>query len=269
MTVIATLITKYGTVHASDSRRMSTNDRRIVGNDEETKIVPVPKFRGALSFYGLAEYRNFKTLDWLRNQVSQSKHSSPEEFAIHIKDGLKTKFSNLRFTNPMDQGIGIHFSAYERINDYWIPELFHISNFSNPNYSSLKTDGITASRETFGTMKKQASQLLPSPGNNDQRLEVHKFLHNDGMLIYNNGDPILFNSIANSIMDSFRELRKRNALKNLEDERLQCDMVRRPVEIVSRILTDFAKEEFRLVGGRSHDYLIHQDGRIFSTTRDA
>lgn len=85
MTVIATLITKYGTVHASDFRHMCGN--QIIGDDYGTKIVPDPRFRRAMSFYGMAEIWRFQYHGVARQSgISLSRHSSPEEYVIHIKD---------------------------------------------------------------------------------------------------------------------------------------------------------------------------------------
>lgn len=76
MIIIAMLITKYGTAHTTDSRCICGN--QIIGDDHRTKIVPDPRLRGAMSFYGMAEYGDFNTIDWLGNQVSLSRHSFPE-----------------------------------------------------------------------------------------------------------------------------------------------------------------------------------------------
>ena len=44
---------------------------------------------------------------------------------------------------------------------------------------------------------------------------------------------------------------------------------RRPVEVVSKLLTDFAKTNRRMIGGRPHDLAISPDGQYFSSTGDA
>ena len=265
MTVIATLITKYATAHATDSRRMAGNT--IVGSDNETKIIPVYKFRGAMSFYGLAEFDNdnFNMLKFLRGQANLNV-DTPVELALRIRDGLRGELGRNRFQKPLDQGIGIHFSAYERVRGYLIPELFHISNFSDPTYSSLKE--LTASRETFGTMTGTPSQDLSIPIDEEQRLRVRSFLEKGGMFIYNNGDPVLFNPIAGAVNVVFKALGERRVLENFEDMRNHCDMIRRPVEIVANLLRDFAQEGERRVGGKIHDYVVRPNGQVLSTSGD-
>lgn len=264
MTVIATLITKFGTAHATDSRRM-VGSNIVESRERETKIIPVPRFRGAMSFYGLAEVGSFNTLKWLRRQANQDV-TTPAELAVRIRDGLRVELGKHRFQNLLDQGIGIHFSAYERVRDYWIPELFHISNFSDPTYSSLKV--LTASRETFGTMTGNPSQDLSISRNDDQRLQVKNFLENGRMFIYNNGDPVLFNPLAGAVRMVFNILGERRVLENFEDMKNHCDMIRRPVEIVADLLRDFAQVGERRVGGKIHDYMVRPNGESYSTTGD-
>jgi hypothetical protein len=88
------------------------------------------------------------------------------------------------------------------------------------------------------------------------------------MFLFNNGDPVLFNPIANSILTSFAELSRRGHLKDPTSFKTHLSIARRPVEIVSNLLTDFAAPDKRLVGGKPHDLAVCPGGDYHSTTGD-
>ena len=120
MTVVAALITRHSTAHATDSflTIVKGDGNREIVEDQKPKVVSVKHWRGALTYWGLAQYGQWSTLDWLRRQAQvASKFSSPEEFGNAIATDLNEEFTKLPLTNNADKGIGIHFTAYERIND--------------------------------------------------------------------------------------------------------------------------------------------------------
>jgi len=96
MTIIATLITRRATVHASDSLlTISRNGMVDAINWEQTKIIGVPAWRGAMSYWGLAEVRDqndvvlWSVFGWLRDQAgSASTFDSAEAFAAHLANTL-------------------------------------------------------------------------------------------------------------------------------------------------------------------------------------
>ena len=67
MTVNAALMTAQFTAHATDAFRTvrGAGGSWKVVESQQTKIVRVPAFRGALTFYGLAKAHHWCTLDWL------------------------------------------------------------------------------------------------------------------------------------------------------------------------------------------------------------
>src|SRR5712692_8724644 len=133
MTVIAAIISKHGVVHATDSlitRLMPDGSRQAI-EWESTKLVPVSHWRGVMAYWGLSTFETYgwSTLDWLRKREAEAlSFRTPEEFAINIAQGLNHELPRIAFRRALDAGIGIHFSAYEWTNGYWIPELFLISN---------------------------------------------------------------------------------------------------------------------------------------------
>jgi hypothetical protein len=167
----------------------------------------------------------------------------------------------------LDGLLGIHFTAYERVSDYWVPEFFHIRNWINPPYSALNPAGFTATRETYATLM----DLLERPAAHKEagfRLKVHEALHSGVLFRFNNGDPVLFNPIANALIDTVQPLRARGHLREPSDARFHFALVRRPVEVVSRLLADVASAAYRHIGGKPHDLAIVPDGTTESTTGD-
>lgn len=270
MTVISAVITRYCTVHASDSLITKRKQGGTYEPDEweRSKIIPVHRWRGAMSYWGLAKYPadNWSTVDWLEEQVkSAGQESSPEGFAQRITDKLAEAISKMQFARPVDAGIGIHFTAYEYIDNYWIPELFLISNWADPTYQSLRPTGVGLSRETYHTIAK--APPFPEHREPQYRLKVHQYLHQPGaMIVYNNGDPLMFNTAAYAIFGMFRQLVKRGNLANPQRIGIYLAIARRPIEIISAAQRDFCREGTRIVGGKPHDLAITPGGKYHSTT---
>jgi hypothetical protein len=270
MTVIATVITSHFTVHATDSfiTAPKSDGTFEIEEAEETKIVPVPVWRGALSYWGLAAHKpDWSTLDWLLVRAKKAgEHTSAEEFARAIASELTTALRARTFRNMVEKGIGIHFSAYEEVNGYWIPELFQIRNWTDERYSAV-CESFEVTRETFGATQNTRNRSVAdrSP---KRRLHVYKFLQEGKMLIFNNGDPALFNPIANSVLSTLSGLHQRGKLRDPTDVKTHLAIARRPVEIASTLLADFARNDMRRVGGKPHDLAVAPNGQMTSTTGD-
>lgn len=269
MTVISTLITRTGTVHTTDSLLTCLRDgRRRALEWQQTKIVPVRPWRGAMSFWGLAKINDtWSTLEWLRNQATSADHfQSPEAFANDIAGSLQNALSKFGFQKITDAGIGIHFSAYEWIADRWIPELFLISNWCDTSYTSLRATGVGVSRETYSTVSGQVSN--PGTTNDEERLAVSTALYAGTWFRYNNGDPCLYNTAANAFHDMTIELARGGILRNVDDINTIRSLAMRPVEIVSALQRDFCVPGTRVVGGRIHDLAVTPAGGYSSRSGD-
>ena len=155
MTVIAAVITSYFTVHATDSfiTTPKSDGALVIEEAEETKIIPVPAWRGAISYWGLATHKpDWRTLNWLRTRTSKAgTYSSAKDFAEAIASELTTALRARTFRSIRESGIGMHFTAYEKVNGYWIPELFQIRNWEDERYSTVRNE-IRVTRETFGAL---------------------------------------------------------------------------------------------------------------------
>jgi hypothetical protein len=179
---------------------------------------------------------------------------------------LTTTLQARTFRNTLERGIGIHFSAYEEVSGYWIPELFHIRNWTDESYSAVR-ESVEVTRETFGTTQNTRDRS-GADGSPERRVQVYKSLQEGKMLIFNNGDPALFNPIANGVLSTLSGLHQRRELRDPTDVRTHLAIARRPVAIASKLLTDFARNDMRRVGGKPHDLAIAPNGQMTSTTGD-
>ncbi|HEU5404276.1 MAG TPA: hypothetical protein VFU86_23200 [Terriglobales bacterium] len=265
MTVISTLICDVCTVHASDSfitQRMVNGDLVPI-ESEESKIIRVNAWKGALSYWGLATCSDYgwNTAEWLRNQASAAQtFCSAEAFASHLTVALNSKLATMRFRNPLEKGIGIHLTAYERLHDCEIPELFLISNWASPSYDSLRD--LSVSRETFHTVTGEAPMDLHREF--QYRKQVYDCIHARKLLVYNNGHPSLFNKAANGLFGLFYELYQKNTLLNTNDFETWLRVTRRPIEAIIQAQRDFVPQSERRVGGQPHALSIAPTGECWS-----
>jgi hypothetical protein len=266
MTVIATIITSRYTAHASDSfiTERQKDGTFLVKETQQTKLVRVEAWRGAMAYWGLAYYGKWNTLDWLRAKASDAdKYPSAQAFAEALAAELTTE-ANYRLRSAK-MGIGIHFTAYEYVNGYWIPELFLISNWIDVSYNSCRP-AFTATRETFGAHV-GIEERSKGDANPNRRLAVHSALHNDkALLYYNNGDTSLFNPIARSVFGTFALLLQRGQFRDPASVQTHLSLVRRPVEIASKLISDFGRPGSILIGGKPHDLAISPGGQYHTTT---
>ncbi len=271
MSVISTLITKHCIVLASDSfiTELQGDGTFDVKEGQQTKLVAVRHWRGAMAYWGLATHTSYhwSTLRWLQLWAERAcNFPSAEVFARSLASELNVEISRMSFPNQRQSGIGIHFAAYERVEGYWIPELFLISNWADTSYQCVRADGVGMSRETHRIFPEQSRG--PEHGQPQCRIAVHQYLQRGGWLIYNNGDPEMFNPIARALFQLFEVLSNRGLLANQDAVETYLDIARRPIEIVARAQSDFCGRGFRIVGGKPHDLGITPNGLYSSTTGD-
>jgi hypothetical protein len=276
MTVVSTIITRHYTAHASDSflTKCHSDGTREVVESQQSKLVKVPAFRGVMSYWGLASHEDgWNTFQWLLDRAKRAgDYGSAAAFAEDCAATLTREFQRCKFANSRDSGLGIHFTAYEEINGYQIPELFLLSSWTDQSCQAvLPAYEFRVTRETYATLKglKPPDGRSPEFGQPTYRLELHKALQDQPlMFLFNNGDPILFNPIANSILASFAEISRRGQLKDPTSFETHLSIARRPVETVSKLLADLAAPGTRLVGGKPHDLAVSPGGAYQSTTGD-
>jgi len=275
MTLISALISKKGIAIATDSMLTAVNKdgSHVYLEGEKSKIVPIPKLNACISYWGFAgaqkeipkDLKNpvwvWQTHSWLRAQSVNPKFSNLEDFTKNLCNNINKEIKNLGLGN---QGIGLHIVGIEEVNGYKIPELFLISNFKDPSYR--ETGDLEYSRHTYHTI----AGVDPSPDHRQKeyRQEVNRFLNEVGFIIYNNGDPIMFNPFANAFFKSFNEAQRRGVTKSIDAVEDTVPIVRLPIEIVRSIQRNFYKPDKKLVGGRVHDLSIADNGTMKSTSGD-
>jgi hypothetical protein len=272
MTVIATIITRNFTAHATDSfiTTVRTDGSRDVVEDQASKLIRVPAWRGAMAYWGLARLGpDWNTKDWLDTQArGAGSHASPEGYALALANELTRELSRRAFRRPADSGLGIHFTAYEYLDGYWIPELFLVRNWTDTSYSAVRPAGFLVTRETFATLQNLVDRP-PEQREPTNRRTVHAALHQNPLMFrFNNGDPALFNPIGDSVLNTFSTLYGRGHVHDSTSVQTHLSLVRRPVEVVSKLLKDLAEPASLVIGGRPHDLAISPSGQYESTTGD-
>lgn len=278
MTVISALFTKKGIAVATDSMLTAVDQKggHVYLEWQQSKIIPVPKLKACISYWGLAGALEkvpkthetpdwlWQTYDWLKKESENPKHQNLEDFSKDIQEKLDKQLRKLTFKKELDKGIGLHIAGLERIDDYAIPELFLVCNYTNPSYQQVGELGI--SRNTFHTIAK----VPPSVDHNKKefRFAVKDYLSKGGLISYNNGDPIMFNMVSSTISYGFHIASDRKVLKKVNTIQDTVPIVKRPIEIISAIQKDFYKQDKRLVGGKIHDLCIDNYGNLYSTSGD-
>jgi hypothetical protein len=271
MTVVAAIVTRHCTAHASDSflTQAIGGDLKVV-ESQATKLVRVERHRGVIAYWGLARHpQGWDALRWLRAEVGSAQaHASPQAFADHLALSLNTRFQGLAVPKPVHRGFGLHFSAYEFVDGHWIPELFAIRNWGDLSYTTIHPDGFRVTRETYGhvvgTQERSALDAAP-----ERRLAVHRALHDSPLLLaYCNGDPGLFMPLAGAVLNTFLELSKRRQAHETTSPRAHLALVSRPIEVVSGLIRDFSPPRARAIGGRTHGVAVTPGGIYHSPSGD-
>jgi hypothetical protein len=263
MTVVAAIITRAATAHATDSLiTEEQQDGTLRAQEwENPKVVRVDAFRGAMAYWGLAteKTRGWSTLPWLERMAGRAGQSSnPESFAKQAGE-LEDNLNKLQLPNDSTRGIGIHFTAYERVKDSWVPELFLITNWTDPSYRSVNPSGVCVTRETFTTITGIGKELCTA--DECQRLVVHQFLQAGRLLTFNNGDPVLFTPAASAVMTMYKILAMRGILKSPDDPAITRALAVNAIEFVCEVQGAFCREGTRRVGGRPHGLCVTPNGQ--------
>jgi hypothetical protein len=266
MTAISALISKNWLVVASDSllTEVYPDKNKIIHLEfKKSKIVPIRKFKAAAAYWGLAKIDNWRTYDFLKEQAaSADKFEKFEDFAINIKDKLNEKLNGIKLKEPSHKGIGIHLVGYETIDQQIFPELFLISNYLDLSYTT--TGNLEISRNLYNTLPANLKQENISL--DQQRNIIKRFLDDDGIFIFNNGDPALFTPAANAIHAMFRIAIERGVVKN--DNKTTMQLASKPIQMIKEIQNGLFKKEHIRVGGKIHHLLITERGDFISNTGD-
>lgn len=209
MTVISAIVSRYCVAHASDSyiTECVGKPKYKVKQFSQTKVVAVPRWKGIVSYFGLAEVNSsWTTLGFLRQQIRNTPNfGTAAEFAQHLAQSLNIVLSGFRFQEEIQKGIGVHFSAYEEVAGHSIPELFHITNYRGTSYMELLPGGVRATRETYANLPDGDKSDRRGHHEEKYRLEVFDRLMAGHVLLFNNGDPTMYNAVAGALAYMLRE----------------------------------------------------------------
>jgi hypothetical protein len=199
MTVITNIIGRDFTVHVCDSLRsitLSNNDgipEQTVG-DFGPKTVKVSQFHGAISVFGLMKWFDWEIIPLLEAEAQravQNNLKSAAHFASRIHKLIQPLYQDFTLT----KSLGLHFTAYELIDDMWVPELFYISNFRGIRTNPVIYAGgpmIAHQRMTFFRLSNETRYDFQNHGKKENRLAVAESLEQGAVYLFQNGDPSLF-----------------------------------------------------------------------------
>lgn len=257
MTAISTIISKQCIAVSTDSYITDCTTGLPRVDKKRSKITEIRALRAAAAYWGLAETTNgWTTKAWLEAKAIEAQNfGTLEGFAIALHEDLAKILSGVGVD---DRGIGIHLMGYERVGDYWVPELFLISNYADTTYSKLCC--LHKSRETIHiAFKEQPNERHREP---EYRYKLKGYLAEGGMLVFNNGDPSMFNPAATAVLRLLKKARERGVLRDSSSTETYRALARLPIKIVSEAQRDFYRKDKRRVGGKIHDLVITPAGQF-------
>jgi len=141
--------------------------------------------------------------------------------------------------------------------------LFLVSNYTDTNYNKLGKLGC--SRRSYHHVSNCTDGDVSNHGREEYRLKVHEYLKTS-ILLFNNGDPETFNQVFPAIFNGYLIAKKRaNPQKGFESVNDTMPLVKRPLEIIKQLQTDFWPHGKKLIGGKIHDLTISNYGDFDSS----
>ena len=259
MTAVAAILTRQATVHATDSLVTKPAgdglSRELEG--QASKTVPLPALRGAVSFWGRAWLGTTTTQRWLANWASTLPDGTePEAAAGRLREALDAELDADADSTEQERGIGLHLTAYEKVRDLWVPELFQLTNYEDPTYRVV-LPRIRLTRETAHTLLDLPKD--EADGSEAQRLAVYERL-GERVPIYNNGSTVAYNTASRALWQMMDWLAHQGRLDIGNLERSLHGIARMPIEWVAAAEEALAGPGRSCVGGTVHSLLIRADG---------
>ena len=293
MTAISNVLCKHYIACASDSfisvrlEGQNDDDPLVYVETKKPKIFALEGLAGAVSYWGFAgqgahrktdepisrrlkaddielRLRTAGEIEGLARQARS--YGNIETFAHALRDHFNEFFRTHPAIQQKDRGVGFHVVGYEDVAGLRIPELFLITNYKGIPYGELY-EQLGCSRRSHLTMNPNQpgdEGSLKRHSGEEYRRAVYDHLDTGRVLYFNNGDPELFTSAANGVLESMKVLNDRHAMKSRDDA--WRDLAVRPIEIVKELQGDFARKASRVVGGKVHDLVIEPAGTMYSDT---
>lgn len=162
-----------------------------------------------------------------------------------------------------------------------------MTNFESTNYNSLHRSGVICTRQTFNVIRKFETQQEVGPLPEHREPQFRRYVKDhlrdsDQKLIYNNGDPLLFNPIASGVFESMKTLKQRKVLRDPNDPETDRQIAKLMIETVcdiQRKLVPSSREgsrrhapimiaSNRKVGGRPHALALDSKGNFYPASGD-
>lgn len=271
MTVVTTLLTREHIAVGSDSLITRKIDNKLeVVEDKEPKFVFFKKLNCVACYWGLAQAYEGGTdklawsmHPWLEEQIPYSeKSSSIAQFGAQLAKELTGRLNYGSLKKVESKGLGIHLAGFENVKNLVIPELYLLSNYGlNKGVYSKSSDTINFSARTFHDFKHQIEKTIIKT-TEDERFEMYKLLKIKEAFIFNNGDPIMFNSFAHGYINLFYHLKSRHALRPMTPIEELKELASFPIRTVKEFQERYYKSDQVVVGGDIHAAVISKTGQI-------
>lgn len=124
MTLIASYITKFGIIQASDSNLSNSEGNAGFGQ----KVFPIPHLNASLSYSGVYSINGRSVDHWMTDFITASFFTlkTIEEFTVELKDRMNADMRE----NEIDGVTILHIAGYAKHDDQSHAEHWHISNTS-------------------------------------------------------------------------------------------------------------------------------------------
>lgn len=272
MTVNVIYLTKYGVVHATDSLIVDGFNKPVPKTSGNPKIVPMPDYRGAASWFGFAGFKDggkdWSANDWLKGQYEEHK----KESAIKFGEILAAQLNKIleKNTGPMSppRGMGVHFTFYETMSGKSIPELLWITNYNGitgrGGYKEGDGPAFCSQRQTFHKITE--CDKFENHGEDENRQVVYEYLKMFGDRGWQNGDNVLTNIPVQVVETLIQIFIVRRALVSDDHLRIYGKRALFRAEFAALAQKYFAQPDKIKVGAPCFNLMIKPGGEYLTDT---
>jgi hypothetical protein len=217
------------------------------------KLFEVPYFRGAISYFGLAEFPKqgnrelLSFTSWLPNFISKNSNvDNIKSFCLHLRDELN---NNVPASYLKKYPSGFHICGYDKSGypDFW--SLTNIGKLENFKYSNFKKKYQVPAND----LRNGELQKLGWDGSNPHSVK-------SGRVIFRNGDlrahGVIFNEFDKiyGFLSNFKDFQRINTLHDYKD------FVSLKFSILSYIYKKMTKE--KVIGGNIDVILLEKPSSL-------
>jgi len=174
MSLILTLISKHGIVHASDSNVTLGRGTSVV---ERQKIFQINHLNAGLSVAGAYSVQGIGMDQWMNNFIQQqgnARVSSVSDFASNLRGALELQLSS----DEKNRGSFVHIAGYVEENSMSHPEFWFVRNVTGINNNTGAYNGFSSSfqvTEDFWTRDCPNNNLIETFQTGNYQIYVNGF----------------------------------------------------------------------------------------------